>query len=231
MSGVAPRAMVLAAGRGTRLGSASDTRPKPLTMVGGKPVIARVLDSLAAAGVRECVVNTHHLGQMIEDEIGPSHGPLSVAYSRESELLDVAGGIANALPLLGDEPFVLANSDVCSDLDLTLAVEAASGLGDDLACLFLGENPDFRPKGDFSLERGRVRPLAGEGLTYMGCAAFAPSMFSALRRGVAAPLPPLLNEAIADDRVAGVRHEGWWIDAGTPARVEEARVKLGGWEA
>ena len=219
-----PPAMVLAAGRGKRLGKIGDNIPKALVEVGGEPMICRIVRALARAGIREIVVNLHHLGEMIEAELRdlPDLG-VSIAYSRESTLLDVAGGIANALPLLGDRPFVVANSDIFSDLDYRDTVAAANSLGDDLACLFLGDNPDFRPDGDFSLVDGRIRKLAGDGLTYMGCAAYRPEFFGRVTQGQAAAIMPIWLDAIDRDLIAGRRHKGSWVDVGTPERIERAK--------
>ncbi len=222
-AGGQPPAMVLAAGLGTRLGELGRKVPKPLVEAGGEPLVRRTLRRLAAAGIERAVINLHHLGGMIEDELGDgSEIGVRISYSREPELLDVAGGIANALPLLGDGPFVVANADVLTDLDFGLVAEAARSLGGDLACLFLGDNPDFRPNGDFSLEGDRIRRLGKSGLTYLGCAAYSPVFFAGLEAGRPAPIMPLWLDAIDRGLVAGRRHSGSWLDVGTPERVERS---------
>lgn len=225
MAAFAPAAMVLAAGRGTRLEKLGAASPKALMELGGRPAIVRVLERLRAAGIRRCVINLHHLGEQIEAVVGDGGAlGIEVAYAREPELLDVAGGIANALELLGAEPFVVANADICSDLDFARPVAVAGRLGEADGHLFLGANPPFRPAGDFSLDAGRLVRQAGAtpGHTYIGTAVYRPQLFAGLEAGAPAAMGPLWDRAIAAGRLAGELHPGWWIDIGTPQRLAEA---------
>src|SRR5436190_5873986 len=146
------KAMLLAAGRGERLRPLTDRMPKPLVPVGGKPLIAWHLERLAAGGCREAVANVSHLGEQIVKYVQSSSFGLRVAFSREAEPLETAGGIAQALPLLGPSPFLLVNGDIYCEIDFRPLL--AHELGDNLAHLVLVPNPPQHPKGDFSLEAG-----------------------------------------------------------------------------
>ena len=144
------KAMILAAGRGERLRPLTDRVPKPLAEVGGEPLLAHQLRWLAAAGLRDVVINLHHLGQQIVEAFGDgtAHG-VRIRYSEEPTLLETGGGIVNALPLLGDEPFVLLNGDIFTDFPLTrLLTRLAPGAG---AHLLVTPRPPFREHGDFDL--------------------------------------------------------------------------------
>ena len=200
--------------------------PKALLRIADEPAIALVLRRLATAGVRECVINLHHLGSMIEEEIGDgSNYGLTVEYSREATLLDVGGGIANALTLLGDQPFIVANADICSDYDYNNLSKACRTLGDNLAHMVLGANPPYHPKGDFGLRAGKVCAPTHTNFTYMGTAVYAPELFASIKPGTPAAMMPLWQQALAADRVTGEYYAGWWLDIGTPERLERARVK------
>ena len=149
------KAMILAAGRGERLRPLSDQLPKPLVPAGGKTLVAWLLERLAAAGIREVVINVSHLGAQIEAALGNGAAfGLAIAYSREAEPLESAGGIAQARALLGSAPFLLANADVYSDFDL--GALRARALGADIAHLVLAPNPAHHSAGDFSLAEGRA---------------------------------------------------------------------------
>lgn len=215
------RAMILAAGRGERMRPLTDTCPKPLLKAGGKPLIVWHLERLAAAGFTEVVINHAHLGPQIEAALGngASWG-LSIAYSPEPPgALETAGGIRNALALLGDAPFLVLNGDIYCDWDLARPQKLE--FGSDLAHLVLVPNPPQHPEGDFSLAGGRVDGEPRDGrLTFSGIGIYRPELFSGLVPGQAAKLAPLLRQAMADGRVSGERHDGRWEDVGTPARLE-----------
>jgi len=214
------KAIILAAGRGERMRPLTDRLPKPLLEVAGKPLIVHHLEKLAAAGVARVVINHAHLGEMIEAALGDgSRYGIAIDYSPELTALETAGGIANALPLLGAEPFIAVNADVYSELDYTRLCAAA--LGDALAHLVLVDNPEHHPEGDFALKLGRLAP-AGDRLTFSGLAVYRPELFDSIARGARAPLAPLLREQIAAGRVAGEHFRGRWCDVGTPER----RVRL-----
>lgn len=214
--------MILAAGRGHRMRPLTDHCPKPLLPVGGKPLVVWHLTRLAAAGFREVVINHAHLGNLIEDALGDGRRfGLSIAYSAESEALETAGGIAHALELLGDAPFLLVNGDVFCDYDFARAREigarlVASGLK---AHLVLAANPPHHPEGDFALVDGRCRSTGKPRLTYTGIGVYRPQAFAHVPPGRKLPLAPLLEEWMALDAVSGEYHEGLWVDVGTPERL------------
>jgi MurNAc alpha-1-phosphate uridylyltransferase len=219
------KAMLLAAGRGERLRPLTDTLPKALVEAGGKPLIAWHLERLASAGFREAVVNLAHLGEAIAQRIGDgARFNLRVSYSREPERLETAGGIANALPLLGPDPFLLVNADVYCEIDF--APLARADLGERLAHLVLVPNPRHRTAGDFSLREGLVGGDGAPRYTYAGIAVMSPELVRGVRRGEKAPLAPLLYEAAARGRIGGELYEGSWHDVGTLERLAELEAEL-----
>jgi MurNAc alpha-1-phosphate uridylyltransferase len=211
--------MILAAGRGERMGPLTTDRPKPLLTIGDKSLIERHVDRLKASGIDEIVINLSYCGEQIRERLGNgTQFGVSIAYSEEGEPpLETGGGIVQALPLLGSAPFLLVNSDVFTDFDHRRLVEAGS------PSIVLVPNPAHHPHGDFGLdEGGRVRaepPL----LTYAGLALLAPVMFADLPPG-RRPLKPSLDAAIARGDLRGTLFEGLWIDVGTPERLEAARA-------
>ncbi|MBF2734798.1 MAG: NTP transferase domain-containing protein [Betaproteobacteria bacterium AqS2] len=224
----APAAFVLAAGLGTRLGALGASTPKPLLRVGGRSLLERLLRRLAAAGVRHCVINVHHHAAKVMDAIGDGSAcGLHVSYSVEAELLGVGGGVAAALPLLGTDPFIVANADTVSDFDFGLLDPAALGGADGL--LVLGPKPPDQRRGDFSLRGGRVS-FAGGGprRSYVGAALYRKRLFSSLEPGMPASMRPLWEDAIARGALAGLAWDGGWRDAGTPERLAQARAEASG---
>jgi MurNAc alpha-1-phosphate uridylyltransferase len=195
--------------------------PKSLLEVGGKPLIAWHIEKLAAAGFKQVVINHAHLGALIENALGDgSRFGIPIVYSREHAALETAGGIANALPLLGIAPFAAVNADVFSAYDyarLARSVECLAQPGP-VAHLVLVDNPDHHPGGDFALHDEQVA-LDGARLTFSGIAAYHPEMFAGIARGAKAPLAPLLREHIAAQRVSGEHYRGRWHDIGTPERL------------
>lgn len=214
------RAMILAAGRGERMRELTLVTPKPLLSVAGKPLIEHHLQRLARAGVHEIVVNTSWLGEQIRDALGDgSRLGVSLRFTIEPERLDSGGGIFNALPLLGDAPFLLVNGDVWTDIDLaTLTLQRDT----DLAMLVMVDNPEHHPRGDFVLDPGgRVHAEGQPRLTYSGIAVVSPRLFENCQPGIF-PLAPLLRDAMQKDAVGGHYHRGEWLDVGTPERLAEA---------
>jgi MurNAc alpha-1-phosphate uridylyltransferase len=219
------KVMLLAAGRGERLRPLTDEVPKALVEAGGKPLIGWHLERLARAGFREAVINVSHLGERIVERIGDgARYGLRVQYSRERERLETAGGIANALPLLGREPFLLVNADVYCECDFARFQTFA--LGERLAHLVLVPNPPHRPKGDFSLRAGRVGSDAAPRYTYAGVAVMKPALVAAVTPGDKAPLAPLLYDAAARGLLGGELYEGLWQDVGTIERLAELEAHL-----
>lgn len=219
------KAMILAAGRGERMRPLTDHTPKPLLTAGGKPLIAWHLERLASAGFRDVVINHAHLGEQIEAALGDgAKWGLTIRYSPEPlGALETAGGIAQALPLLGDEAFLVVNGDVYCDWDF----HQARSLRDRLAHLVMVPNPAHHKGGDFSLDGEQVR-FAGEGetLTYAGVGVFSPAFFAAVPKGQPLKLRPLLDAAIAAGTLTGERHTGRWVDVGTPERLAELDREL-----
>ena len=211
------KAMILAAGKGERMRPLTLTTPKPLVPVAGVPLIVYHLRALAAAGFTEVVINHAWLGQQIEDYLGDgSRYGLRIRYSPEGEPLETGGGIFRALPLLGDEPFLVVNGDIWTDYAFASLPRVLSGL----AHLVLVDNPEHNVAGDFVLNGHAVETLQGTlpRLTYSGIAILHPQLFSG-QTGGAFKLAPLLREALAKEQVSGEHFYGHWIDVGTHARL------------
>ena len=219
------KAMILAAGRGERMRPLTDHTPKPLLPAGGKPLIVWHLERLAAAGFRDIVINHAHLGAQIEQALGDGAAwGMNIAYSPEPPgALETAGGIAKALPLLGDAPFLVVNGDIWCDWD----VNRARDLAGRPAHLVMVANPAHHAGGDFSLDGDTVVPAHGEQtLTYAGIGVFSPSFFAGVSPGAVMKLRPLLDAAIRLGTLSGERHTGRWVDVGTPQRLAELDAEL-----
>lgn len=211
------RAMILAAGRGERMRPLTDNTPKPLLKAGGNYLIDYHLRALAAAGFENVVINHAHLGEQLEQALGDGdrYG-LTIHYSPERTALETGGGIFNALPLLGDEPFLVINGDVWTDYPFErLRTQAVQ-----LAHLVLVDNPPQHPKGDFALSDGLVSEGQGERLTFSGIGVYRAELFAGCKSG-AFPLAPILRRAMAADLVSGEHYQGRWFDIGTPERLTQ----------
>lgn len=216
------RAMILAAGKGERMRPLTLHTPKPLIPVAGVPLIEYHLRALAQAGVTEVVINHAWLGDRIEAHLGDgARFGLQIVYSKESQPLETGGGIYQALPLLGADPFILVNGDVFTDYDFAVLQKPLQGL----AHLVLINNPEHHLEGDFSLEEGRVLAPTTATLTYSGIAVLHPELFAGCQAG-AFKLAPLLRQAIAQGQVSGEQFNGCWIDVGTPERLAAAQAVL-----
>lgn len=221
------KAMVLAAGLGMRLRPLTDQVPKALVEAGGKPLIVWQLERLARAGFREVVINVSWLGERIEACLGDGGAfGLAVAYSREAQPLESAGGIAQARALLGPAPFALVNSDVYCDFDLAMLRRRV--LGPHLAHLVLAPNPPHHPAGDFSLAGGEAGNASAPRYTYTGIALIDPALVAPVRAGERAQLAPLLRAAAEGGRLSGELHRGVWHDAGTAQRLAALEALLAG---
>jgi MurNAc alpha-1-phosphate uridylyltransferase len=219
------KAMLLAAGRGERLRPLTDRIPKALVEVGGKPLIAWHLERLAAAGCREAVINVSHLADKIVAAIGEgARFGLRIAYSREAEPLETAGGIAQALPLLGNAPFLLVNADIYCEAGFRRLLDFQ--LGTMLAHLVLIPNPPHHPKGDFALDGARIGNQGAPRYTYAGVAIMSPELVNTVKRGAKAPLVPYLRSAADAGRLSGELFEGLWQDVGTAERLAELETQL-----
>jgi len=215
--------MILAAGRGERMGSLTADKPKPLLEVAGEPLIVRHLRTLAAAGIREIIINLAYRGAMLRQTLG--NGALwgvTIEYSDEgSQALETAGGIIQALPLLGRDPFLLVSSDVVHDFDLASLGSTQASMGS----LVMVPNPPHHPEGDFGLTpEGRLTQTRPR-LTFAGLALLDPGLFTGFPPG-RRPLREVLTPAIAADRLSGVFHDGLWVDVGTPSRLRVAAAQL-----
>lgn len=209
--------MILAAGRGERMRPLTDAIPKPLLRVGGRRLIEYHLLALADAGVREVVINTAHLAEQIPAALGDGgRFGLHIDYTLEPDgALETGGGIFNALPLLGTEPFLVVNGDVWTDVPLAPLLQAPGGL----AHLVLIDNPPQHPNGDFALDdAGQVHAEGADKLTFSGIGVYAPALFADCVPG-RFPLAPLLREAMAASQVSGEHYRGVWHDIGTPERL------------
>jgi len=210
-------AMILAAGRGERMRPLTDHTPKPLLTVHDKPLIVWHIERLKKAGISQLVINHAHLGEQIEHALGDgSSFGVSIAYSPEDTALETGGGIARALPLLGEQPFLVVNGDVWTDIDYAaLALDE-----DDLAHLVMVSNPSHNPKGDFALNNGHVAAEGADKLTFSGIGLYQPRLFAG-QSEERFPLAPLLRNAMSQNKVSGHHHQGIWIDVGTPERLAE----------
>lgn len=215
------KAMILAAGLGNRMRPLTLHTPKPLLEVGGKPLIVWHIEKLAAIGVNEIVINTAWLGEKLAQALGDgSQFGIKILWSHEGEGLETAGGIINALPLLGDEPFILVNGDVWTTMDFAPLLNVE--LGENLAHLVLVQNPGQHPNGDFTLADGKAytfdQQIIGENLTFSGVSVIHPKMFAGLEAGKR-PLAPLLKAAMLENKIAASKLTGIWVDVGTPERL------------
>jgi len=220
------KAMLLAAGRGERMRPLTDSCPKPLLPVAGKPLVVWHLERLKAAGFHEVVMNLSWLGEQIASALGDgSNFGVHIEYSLEPwPALETGGGIFQALPLLGDGPFLLVNGDVFTDVDFAGIRLAAQ----DLAQLVMVANPPQHPDGDFWLAGGRIvgeATAGGHRCTYSGVALLRPQFFDGAAAG-RFPLLPWLTRARDAGRLGGQFHEGRWLDVGTPERLDRLDAEL-----
>jgi len=229
------RAIVLAAGLGTRMRPLTDTRPKPLVEVGGKALIDHVLDRIAMAGIEEAVVNVHHFAGQIERHLAARRKPKIVISDERVELLGTGGGIAKALPLLGSEPFFLTNSDSIwlDGVEQNLVRLAATFDPQRMDGLLLlapaAESVGYSGHGDFRMARDGQIHRRGEQeiapFVYSGVAILSPALFAGAPQG-AFSLNRLFDRAIAAGRLYGLRLEGLWMHVGTPEAIKLAEAAI-----
>ena len=212
--------MILAAGRGKRMKELTKETPKPLILTKGKPLIEWHLEKLAATGFQDIVINICYLPTMIKNFVGDgSSWGLNVTYAEENPVLETAGGIKNALPYLGDEPFAVINADIFSNFDYA----KLRLINLDKTCdgyIVLVENPEHNQTGDFGLSENNSVVLNSENLhTFSGIAVYHPRLFNNLKKGVRMQLLPLLKTSISDSLIKGELFRGMWSDVGTPKRL------------
>jgi N-acetyl-alpha-D-muramate 1-phosphate uridylyltransferase len=213
------KAMILAAGRGERMRPLTDHTPKPLLPVAGKPLIVHTINQLVSAGFTEIVINHARFGHQIEDKLGDGEAlGASICYSPEGdEPLETAGGIVNALPLLGNDPFLVVNGDIATDFPFAELQNVSVAL----AHIVLIDNPSHHPQGDFALDNsGNVAEIGDNKLTFSGIGVYHPDLFSKTPPGKS-KLAPLLREAMSAKKVTGQYYCGFWMDIGTPERLQE----------
>lgn len=229
------KALIFAAGLGERMRPLTDSTPKPLLRVGGKPLIEWHLEKLAALGVRDVVVNTSWLADQFPAALGDgARWHLRLHYAFEGDTpLETGGGMWNALPLLGDAPFLLVNGDVWTDFDFAGLPREPRGL----AHLVMVDRPPQATHGDFALDAdGLVRADGEHGLTYAGIGVYRPQLLEGWREAVPDPvlangkpkfpLAPLLRARMARGAITGEHHRGRWTDVGTPERLDRLDAEL-----
>ncbi|MCW8830351.1 MAG: nucleotidyltransferase family protein [Gammaproteobacteria bacterium] len=217
------KAMILAAGRGERLRPLTDHTPKPLLKVDDKSLIEYHLYRLAQAGIKDVVINTAWLGAQIQQTLGNGEKyNLTIHYSDEgNQALETAGGIIRALPLLGDEPFLIINGDIYTDYDFKPLTELKLNSE---AHLVMVKNPDHNHQGDFALENNQIKNNSEPLYTYSGIGIYTKEFFAGIAEGVVA-LAPILKEKIEQKKVSGELHTGAWTDVGTKERLQQLNNK------
>ncbi|MCY4471633.1 MAG: nucleotidyltransferase family protein [Kistimonas sp.] len=215
--------MILAAGLGKRMLPLTAQTPKGLLDVAGKPLIVWHIERLVRHGCRRIVINRNEqLGAKLEQAVGTGENwGVEVLWSREEQLLETGGGLLQALPLIGDDPFLVVNADVFTTFDFSRLALTRNCQ----ACLVLVPNPGHNPEGDFCLQGASVSTQASPRLTFAGVSLLDPSLFAGLKPGPF-PLAVLLRKAAACGRVTGIFHEGYWIDVGTPERLQQVTCDL-----
>lgn len=215
------RAMILAAGRGERMGELTQEIPKPLIRIGDNYLIEYSILALAKFGIKDLVINVCYRGEQIKNALGSGERyGLSIHYSEEKEALETGGGIFQALPLLGGEPFIVVSSDIVTDYDFYNLPKEPEGL----AHLILVDNPIFHPKGDFSLVDHLVCYGQERMLTFGNIGLYRPELFKNAKPG-RFRLSEVLNAGIADKKITGDYFQGAWYNVGSPVELAEARRK------
>ena len=232
------KAMILAAGRGERMRPLTDSCPKPLLKVRGRPLILWQVLNLVRAGITDIVINHAHLGHMIEDALGDgSRYGARIAYSAEGSALETAGGIARARALLGDDPFVALSGDIYAPhFDFTQVLDALQDNDvwgqphpadkRDIAWLYLVKNPPFHPQGDFALSNYTIRSEGAPRHTFANIGVYRPEMFDGIAPGERAKLGPLLHDYAAKGLVGGELYNGMWENVGTPDQLAALNAPL-----
>jgi len=225
------QAMILAAGRGERMRPLSDATPKPLLEVGGKPLIVWQLERLVAAGFREIVINVAHRAEAIVSALGDgSRLGAAIAYSREPQPLEVAGGIATALPHLADGVALIVSGDLYTEYDyatlISRALTMAATSAPPYVHMVMVSNPPYHPAGDFALADGRLALDGTTRSTFANIALYRTSLFRELPRGEKIKMLPLYRNWIGRGWVSGELYRGVWANIGTPADLAQLDAAL-----
>ena len=216
------QALILAAGLGRRMGPLTQQKPKPLMAIGQSTLIERNIAQLQEAGIKDIVINVHYQKQAIIDYLGyGEHLGVNIAYSHEEVLLDTGGAVVQALGLLREQPFLVLSADIVTEFPFATLM----GMRTNGAHLVLVQNPEYHPKGDFSLSHGRVCLPAGHTYTYANIGLYHPSLFAGLAIKPYS-LASLLQPNIAQGLVSGMVYEGPWFNVGTEQELNAARHYL-----
>ena len=217
------KAMILAAGRGERLRPLTDKTPKPLIKVAGKSLIEYHLINLANSGFKEVIINTAWLAEKIHRQLGDgANYGVSIQYSDEAEALETAGGIINALPLLGENPFLVVNGDIWSDFDFS----TLAGLEHSTqAHLVLVNNPDHNQKGDFALQDSLIKNSGKPMYTFSGIGIYSASFFAEQQPGPL-PLAPIIRNKCKNNLISGQYYAGLWTDVGSIERLQKLEEEI-----
>jgi len=222
METITVKAMILAAGRGERMRPLTDTTPKPLLKVGEHCLIEHHIFNLKKAGFAEIIINTAWLAEKIHTKLGDGSAyGVSISYSDEGEALETGGGIKNALPLLGDDAFLVVNGDIWCDYNYKNLPPLENNF---LAHLILVNNPAQHPDGDFSIKHGLLCNDTNEKKTYSGIGIYKPALFS--QESGRFPLAPILKEQANNNAISAEFFGGLWLDIGTPERLEQLRNNI-----
>lgn len=217
------KAMILSAGKGERMRPLTNTLPKPLLPIKGKALIEYHIEALAKAGVKDIVINVSHLANTIIEKLGDGHHyGVNLHYSFEKEPLETGGGIFQALPLLGDDPFVVVSADIFTDYDFM----PLTNMNVDAAHLVLVDNPPFHTKGDFALQEGKILNSGEPMLNFAGISVLSPNLFKGCSAGKF-NLAPLLRKAIDNNTVTGEYYIGQWYNIGTKEVYQEVEAVVG----
>jgi N-acetyl-alpha-D-muramate 1-phosphate uridylyltransferase len=225
-----PSAILLAAGRGERMRPLTDSIPKPLLRVGGKALIEWQLERLAAGGFDDVVVNHSHFGDVIERTLGDGRRfGVRLRYSPEAAALETAGGVAQALTLLGTEPVLVVSADIHTDFDYATLAPRVAEIGRDplatAAHFVLVDNPPWHPGGDMGLAGGRVTRDA-ERLTYGNISIFHPGIYADIVPGTRLRIFPWAYQFVDSGRVSGEHFRGAWDNVGTPEQLHALDRRL-----
>ena len=214
-------AMILAAGHGERMLNLTHNKPKSLLEISGKPLIVYQIEALVLAGVKKIVINTGKFGDQIHDNLGDGKNfHVKIIYSDEGDSpLETAGGVARALPLLGEQTFILTNADIFTNFDYRMLFPKFDNYD---AHLVLVDNPEHNQQGDFVLDKGRILITGSHKLTYSGIGCYRPRFFRKyMPKQNHFPLAPLLKQSAKDNTLSGQYFNGYWSDVGTPERLQE----------
>lgn len=214
------KAMILAAGRGERMGELTQKIPKPLTQLGKSTLLEHNLQRVKRSGIKDIVINVSWLGDQIITYLDKLNLGLNITILNEGDkILGTGGGIKKAISVLGEDPFYLVNADLFTDFEINSSLEIETGK---LGHLILVKNPPHHPKGDFCLEGNTLRPGDNNTYTFSGISLLSPNLLLDCEDDVF-PLEPVLKEASQNRMLTGEIYEGTWLDVGTPKRLSEAQ--------